>query len=153
MSARLLLLLFCGALTACSSFDARWRAAKDRTAAYGPTLWDGRWTSAKHRTLGGAPEGGRLRCVLSSINNAEYASGSPELRADFHANWLLFSSGYTMSLMPVKGAPTEFRGTHELPAVFGGTYRYTARITGERFTARYDSSYDHGTFDLTRVRP
>ena len=78
---------------------------------------------------------------------------SNRLRADFRANWLIFASSYTMTLTPVSGSPADYRGTHELPALFGGTYRYAAHISGDRFTARYDSSYDHGTFDLARVRP
>jgi hypothetical protein len=146
---------------ACSSFDAKWRAAKDDTTAHGPTRWDGRWTSEKHRTGAGEPEGGRLRCVLSEAATNCFPprpgiSPSKELSADFHANWSAFSANYTLLLTPVHRGPgpqTDFRGTHELPAIFGGTYRYTAHISGDHFTARYDSSYDHGTFALTRVRP
>ena len=158
MTARLLLSLFCGALAACSSFDTEWRAAKDRAAPHGPARWDGRWTSEKHTAPGGGPAGGRLRCVLTKAAANGFppktpARPTPELRASFRANWLLFSSAYTMTLTPLSGSRTEFRGTHELPAIFGGTYRYTAHISGDRFTARYDSSHDRGTFDLTRIRP
>ena len=141
MKTRLLLILFCGALSACSSFDAKWRAAKNAA-----TRWDGRWTSEKHHTRSGGPEGGRLRCVLES-------AGAGKLNADFHANWMIFASDFTMTLTPVSGSRTDFRGTHELPKIFGGTYRYTAHISGDHFTAHYDSSYDRGIFDLTRVRP
>ena len=153
MTARLLPVLLCATLAACSSFDAEWRAAKD-----GATRWDGRWTSGKHRTRSGEPSGGRLRCVLTEAASDCFPAKRPArpaqaLRASFHANWMVFSSDYTMTLTPLSGSRTEFRGTHALPAIFGGTYRYTARIAGDRFTARYDSSYDHGTFDLTRVRP
>ena len=142
MNPRPLLALLCCALAACSSFDAKWRAAQSPA-----TRWDGRWVSEKHTAPGGGPAGGRLRCVLTETG------GAHALRADFHANWLLFSSNYTMTLTPVKNSRTDFRGTHDLPAMFGGTYRYTAHIDGGRFTARYDSSHDRGTFDLTRVRP
>lgn len=156
MNARLLLVVLCGAVTACSSFEAKWHAAKSPA-----TRWDGRWTSAKH-TSGGGPAGGRLRCVLEETVIATNCfpprpgtrpACAHALRADFHANWKIFSSNYTMTLMPEKNSRTNFRGTHDLPAMFGGTYRYSARIAGDRFTAHYDSSYDHGTFDLTRVRP
>lgn len=157
MTARLLLVLLCGALAACSSFDAEWRAA-----AHGPTRWDGRWTSEKHAAPSGGPAGGRLRCVLTTVKIATNCfpteprikpSTQTHLRASFHANWLLFSSNYTMTLTPLPGSRTDFRGTHDLPAIFGGTYRYTAHISGDHFTARYDSTHDRGTFDLTRVRP
>lgn len=150
--ARWLLAAALGALSACSSFNAEWSAAGNPATAQGRTRWDGRWTSATHRTRAGAPEGGRLRCVLAPTVPASGAGGTG-LRAAFRANWLAFTSDYTMEFQPVKGSRTEFRGTHELPAIFGGTYRYTARMAGDRFTTRYDSSYDHGTFELSRVRP
>jgi len=152
--ARLLLLVGVGALTACSSFDSKWHGA----TASGATRWDGRWTSEKHRTSRGAPAGGRLRCVLGEVATNCFPGSQPikpgrALRADFRANWLIFASDYTMTLTPVEGSRTGFLGTHDLPAIFGGTYRYTARIAGERFTADYESSYDRGTFELSRVRP
>ena len=157
MSARLLLVLLCGALAACSSFDTKWRGAEN-----GATRWDGRWTSEKHHALGGALESGRLRCVLTEKTVAACLFTVPRglppaaahiLHADFHANWLIFASNFTMTLAPEKNSLTDFRGTHDLPAIFGGTYRYTVHISGDLLTARYDSSYDRGTFDLTRVRP
>ncbi len=160
--ARLILSMAIVASGACSSFDAKWRAAEKAAGPNGPTRWDGRWTSAKHRGKNGAAEGGRLRAVLAEVRVAtncspEKSAVKPgtrtDLRADFHANWLIFASSYSMTLKPVPGSPTEFRGTHELPAVFGGTYRYTARRVGDRLNATYDSSYDRGTFELTRVRP
>ena len=158
MSARLLLVLLCGALAACSSFDADWRAVKNPANPRGPTRWDGRWTSEKDTALGGGPAGGRLRCVLAETATncfpaKKAAPPGQELTAHFHANWLLFSSNLTMTLTPVGGSRTDFRGTHDLPAIFGGTYRYTAHISGDHFTARYDSTHGRGTFDLTRVRP
>jgi hypothetical protein len=144
MTARLSrMILAAGALAlgACTSFDAKWNAASK-----GATRWDGRWSSEKHHAPGGGPAGGRLRCILTEIPGA-----ARERSAAFHANWMLFSSDYAMKLTPVPGSRTDFRGTHELPKMFGGIYRYDARISGSRFTARYDSSYDHGTFALRRV--
>lgn len=140
MTTRLLLVMLCGALAACSSFDARWRAATP-----GASRWEGRWTSEKHAALGGGgPAGGRLRCILTPAD-------AQAQRAEFRANWLVFAGDYSMALKPVPGSRTDFRGTHDLPSIFGGTYRYTAHIRGDDFTARYDSSYDHGIFRLRRV--
>lgn len=157
--APLLAAMLCGALAACSSFDAQWRAAEKPATAPGLTRWEGVWTSAKHAAPGGGPAGGRLRAVLTELHipagsylppGPAPGRGSP-LRADFRANWSAFAASYRLTLSPVPGSPTEFRGSHELPAIFGGTYRYTARIAGDRFTARYDSSYDRGTFTLRRI--
>jgi hypothetical protein len=145
---RLILLLVPVLSTACSSFDARWKAA----AAGGPaTRWEGRWTSEKHVSGGGRPVGGRLRAVLEP-------AAQERLTAHFHANWMIFSSDYTMTLEPARRASgprragvREFSGEHELSKMFGGVYRYTARLAGDQFTARYTSSYDHGTFSLQRL--
>ena len=158
---RALLVLFCGTLAACSSFNAKWQAAGKVAPSSGVSRWEGRWESAQHKVRGGAAEGGRLRAILTKTPLAPGSylppgpptqSGAP-LRADFRANWKSFASSYTMTLTPVPGSRTDFRGTHELPAIFGGTYRYTARIRDDQFTAHYDSSYDRGIFTLRRVPP
>ncbi len=116
--------------------------------------------SEKHRALAGGPAGGKLRAVLteqvspagSYLPPGPTPGGGRTLRADFRAHWLAFASSYAMTLTPVPGSATKFRGTHELPAIFGGTYRYSARVAGDQFTAFYDSSYDCGTFTLQRLR-
>ena len=76
---------------------------------------------------------------------------------DFHANWLCFSGDYRVQFRakPARGkaaggAAREYVGTHELPKIFGGLYRYEARIAGDEFTATYHSKYDAGTFAMTR---
>jgi hypothetical protein len=133
-------------LGGCASFDPRWRAADGTAKSRDATRWDGRWSSAKHHALNGGPEGGRLRCVVEKAD-------SGRLDAHFHANFLCFSGNYSVRLEPKpRGAKMEYRGTQELPQVFGGTYWYVARITKDRFLARYDSDYDNGTFDLRRVK-
>lgn len=157
-AARPLLALLCGALAACSSFDAKWRAAEN--PGPGVSRWEGRWMSEKHTAQPGVPAGGKLRAVLTELHvpAGSYLPPGPApglgrpMRADFHAHWLAFTSDYAMTLTPVPGSSAKFRGTHELPAIFGGTYRYSARIAGDRFTAFYDSSYDCGTFTLQRLR-
>jgi hypothetical protein len=137
---------FCLFFGACASFDPGWRAADGTAKTRYATRWDGRWTSAKHHTLSGGPEGGRLRCVLQRADGGK-------LDAHFHANFLCFSANYTMTLTPKKGgAPSDFQGTQDLPKIFGGAYRYEARVTKDHFTTHYDSSYDNGTFDLRRVK-
>ena len=144
---RCALVLMLGLCSACSSFDRQWKHAA--AGGGGATRWDGRWTSEKHRKSDGSPEGGRLRCVLEPIE-------AQKLAAHFHANYLVFSANYSVTLEPVLSGPRrnksrEFRGTQQLPAAFGGTYHYEASMAGDHFTCRYTSSYDHGTFTLQRV--
>ena len=143
---RLVVLLLLTLFSGCSSFDSRWKAAAKSTTQ---ERWEGRWTSEKHVTSSGSPMGGRLRAVTEPAPNGG-------LVTQFRANWLVFASNYEVTLSP-KGAGSgrervrEYSGTHELPKMFGGTYRYDARMEGKRLNARYTSSYDHGTFNLERV--
>ena len=133
----------------CSSFQKKWDAV-GAPGKYGhASRWEGRWKSSHHKTAAGAPEGGRLLCVLEPAADLQ-------MIAHFHAYWQAFSANYDVTFQPKKTGPRrtgtvmEFRGTHELPKIFGGTYRYDARIVGDQFRAKYDSSYDSGTFEMTR---
>ena len=135
----------------CSSFQGKWDAVGQPGKYRQASRWDGRWTSARHRDAAGAPEGGRLRCVIEP-------APAGQIVAHFRANWQVFVANYDVTLSPKTaargaakpGGVAEFRGAHELPKVFGGTYRYDARMAGDRFSARYDSSYDSGKFEMTR---
>jgi hypothetical protein len=145
-ASRLVLAMLIGLCSACTSFEGRWRDAATSSTA---TRWEGRWLSEKHVAPGGGPAGGRLRAVIEP-------APEQKLTAHFRANWKIFASNYTMMLEPAPAGPRrsnvrEFRGAHELSKIFGGTYRYTARLTEDRLTARYTSSYDDGTFTLQRV--
>ena len=145
-SLRVCLLLLLGLFTSCSSFHSRWKAAAANPAEQ---RWSGRWSSEKHHDLIGGPEGGRLRAVT------EFGSRK-DLVAHFHANWLIFSSDYSMTFQPKPGGSRakgvrEFSGTQDLPKMFGGTYHYQATLSGNELIAHYKSSYDYGTFTLQRV--
>ena len=146
LSAVLVLALGAG----CSSFQKKWAAAGQPGMGENASRWDGSWTSARHKSAAGTPEGGRLRCVMEP-------GADGQIVAHFHANWQVFAANYDMTFLPKNpghlakpGADAEFRGTHDLPKVFGGTYRYEARMARDRFSARYDSSYDSGKFEMTR---
>ena len=135
----------------CSSFQKKWDAAGQPGKYQHASRWEGRWTSARHKDAAGAPDGGRLRCVMEP-------GPDRQILAHFRANWQVFVANYDVTLSPKTPARTaakaggvvEFRGTHELPKMVGGTYRYDARIAGGHFSARYDSSYDSGKFEMTR---
>ena len=129
------------------SFDRQWKDA----AKGGASRWDGHWQSGKNVYANGAYHHGRLRCVL-------VPRPDKSLTAHFHANWLIFSGNYDMTLRPVPGTSRhpkvrEYQGTHDVPAMFGGTYHYRATIAGDHFTADYDCSIDRGIFDLRLVPP
>ncbi len=145
--ARVFALLVSALGAGCSSFQKKWDAVGAPGKYEHASRWDGRWTSAHHKGAGGEPEGGRLRCVVEP-HGAQFT-------AHFHANWAAFSADYTVPFAPKAGdgkkhQPMEFSGAHELPKIFGGTYHYDAEMARDRFTARYSSTYDTGTFALTR---
>ena len=148
--ARLSTVLVFAVLTGCSSFQKKWDAVGQPGKFQNASRWDGRWTSAQHKTATGAPDGGRLRCVIEPV-------ADQQIVAHFHANWKTFAANYEVTFLPITprrrakpGDVIEFRGTHDLPRAFGGTYRYDARIAGDHFKAHYDSSYDSGKFEMTR---
>ena len=159
MSRRLLclvLVLVASQFTACSSFDTHWKdAAQTKNSA---TRWDGIWKSGQKVYANGENHHGRLRCVLepvapekSSKSVNERSAKDRRLNAYFHANWLIFSGNYDIVLEPVPGKPHQYRGTHDLPAVFGGRYQYAATITDDHFAACYTCGIDRGVFDLHQV--
>ena len=142
LSTLMVLALFAG----CSSFHKKWDAVGQPGKYERASRWEGRWTSGHHKTPTGSPAGGRLRCVIEPVNDTR-------ILAHFHANWQAFSADYSVPFdvtLRSHGKPVAFRGTQELPKIFGGTYHYDARISGDRFSARYGSSYDAGTFEMTR---
>ncbi len=129
-------------LCSCSSFSHRWAAAPKPTAG-DPFAgrWDGTWDSASR-----PGEGGRLQCVFTPIQPHIY-------EAAFHAHWKIFASDYAANFDVVRrGRVLDFRGTHQMPAIFGGMYHFSGHITPVKFTAHYDSNYDRGTFTLARPR-
>jgi hypothetical protein len=89
--------------------------------------------------------GGRLRCVLTRVDARHH-------RAWFRANWLTFATDYAVTLetRPLPGG-LQLRGAQVLHGFGGGLYRYEGTIADDRFTATYNSRYDHGRFSLQSV--
>jgi hypothetical protein len=138
------------ALAGCASFEREWKAAERQPGMRSDARsddftgrWDGQWTSAKHRTKTGFA-GGRLRCLLTKVDDRHYA-------ARFKANWMIFTSSYrTLFAVERRGGALQLSGEHKLSAMFGGVYKYAGRVTPDDFTATYDSTYDHGKFEMRR---
>jgi len=160
---RLLLALFCLGLPACSThyFRKEWRQwtppaevqhfprKSEPIPNVGGKLdgrWEGRWTSDRHTELfSRKPEGGNIRCVLTRIDPYRY-------RAHFEVKWKTFTEYYLAELYGrERGNSFEAKGSFPVSPVFG-TYHYRATITPAQFSLRYDSRYDSGTMELTRVR-
>lgn len=143
-----ILVLFASQFTAYSTtFDKQWNAAAEGKGK--ASRWDGRWASGTRKETNGSAHGGRLRAVIEPQPDRS-------LVAHFHANWLIFSGNYDMTFQPAPGSPRrgrtqEYKGTHDLPKIFGGTYYYTAKVTGDHLAAAYTCNYDKGTFDLRRL--
>lgn len=131
----------------CASFDREWKNAAHNSGAKRDPFsgrWDGQWTSEKHRLPSGEPAGGRLRCLFTRVDDTHY-------RAQFHANWLCFATGYEVTFEAKRrGGVLAFRGEHDLGAIFGGVYRYKGLVTPQHFAASFASRYDYGRFDLHR---
>jgi hypothetical protein len=128
-------------LTGCAGrFDRAWREAGTRSPE-SPLAgrWDGKWRSEKHKG-----SGGRLRGVM-------IPQGKDAYRAEFKANWLVFSSTYTVNFQTeTRRGEVHFQGEHDLGPLFGGVYNFIGRATPDRFHASYDSSYDRGIFEMSR---
>jgi hypothetical protein len=136
----LLLSLLAVALSGCSTFDGEWRRAATAPASDPFSgQWEGRWTSGKHKGAGG-----RLRAVVTPADSRSY-------RTHFKADWLAFSSAYVVTLQAQRrGERLHFQGEHDLGKLFGGIYRYEGEATPLAFRSSYNSSYDHGTFAMSR---
>lgn len=101
--------------------------------------WRGTWKSEAtgHR--------GKLDARFAKESAGRY-------RADFHAQWSIFSGAYTVPFnTEERGGKLHFAGQHTLPAIFGGVYRYEGETTPTHFQARYRSAADHGVFTMEKL--
>lgn len=131
------------ALTGCSSgFESEYKqslAAAHYDTIEGP--WEGRWQS-------NAGHGGdKLRAILTK-------NGPDTYIAKFHAGyWGIFEADQETLLRVTGTNPVRATGESDLGYLKGGTYRYEATITPEKFDATYKSTEDHGVFEMARPKP
>lgn len=138
----MVVLLLAAFLCGCSSFNRDWRRAaaapQDERALAG--RWEGQWRSDE-----GGHQGG-LRCLMTRQNDSLY-------QARFRATYervLRFT--YTARLeMQRHDLGWEFDGEADLGKL-GGVYYYEGRATPTNLISTYRSKYDHGMFELKRVR-
>ena len=138
------LLLAALVLTGCSSgFEKEYKAIAIAATPHDTIegAWEGRWQSQ-------AGHGGdKLRAILTK-------NGPDTYIAKFHAGyWGMFESDQETLLRVTGTNPVHATGESDLGYLKGGTYRYDATITPEKFDATYKSTEDHGVFEMTRPKP
>jgi hypothetical protein len=137
------LLLLVG-LTGCSGFNSEFnQTLASMPPAYntieGP--WEGRWQSQSGHG------GGKLRAIMTKTGPETYVA---RFRAGY---WGIFESDQETLFRVTGTGPYKATGESDLGALKGGTYRYEATITPEKFDATYKSEDDHGIFTLERPKP
>jgi hypothetical protein len=135
--------LFALGLVGCSGFNSEYKAIT--TAAPPPNsiegAWEGRWQS-------NAGHGGdKLRAILTKNGPDTYIA---RFRASY---WGIFEADQETLLRVTGTNPVHATGESDLGYLKGGTYRYEATITPEKFDATYKSTEDHGVFEMARPKP
>jgi hypothetical protein len=132
------------ALAGCSTYQKRWEAARDsvRPGAQGHSgAYQGRWDSTKMPGTGG-----KLWCILSEDSPGFY-------RAEFKATWHGVFRSEHVAMLKMDG-PDDFHGDATLHAIIGsGTYHCAGKLSPSGLSARYDATYDTGTFQLGKAGP
>jgi hypothetical protein len=101
--------------------------------------WQGKWLSDRNQHTG------KLRCIVTQKQANLY---------DFHywATWSIFAGAYHVEFAIQETNNTaHFAGSKDLGKLAGGLYQYEGNIEGDVFRASYDSKYDEGMFELSRV--
>ncbi len=127
----------------CSSFNRDWnRAAKQATQEDSIAgRWEGRWISDVNH------HNGNLKCLMTVTNDSACV-------ARFRATYKhVFHFSYAVPMNLQKHFDGwEFDGQENLGALAGGVYYYEGRANTTNFYSTYRSKYDHGIFELRRVR-
>ena len=140
LSAIVLLLVMC--LCGCSTFNRDWQRAAVAPQAENSLAgcWEGRWSSDESGHHGG------LRCLMTRQSDSFY-------QARFQATYgrLLHFSYMARLEMQRHNMGWEFDGEADLGKL-GGVYYYEGRATATNLISTYRSKYDHGMFEMERVK-
>jgi hypothetical protein len=149
---RLTAAVFLATTVGCSTFERDWEAhVESRTSdALRPAgtedapdpagLWEGTWLSGYNG------HSGTLRCILEHVSDTKFAA---RYKATY-AGWLTFE--YTMAMTVRHEDDTIiFAGEADLGSMAGGMYTYEGQVKDDEFRSTYNSSADHGTFEMRRT--
>lgn len=141
----LLVLALTLSLSSCATeFKRQWEAAGKQAAKAGVEgRWEGTWKSEVNG------HHGSLRAIVGPALNPE-----GDHCFHYHATWKGWLQGaYQATHRVTKGrAIHSFSGQHQMPKIYGGAYTYSGRISGDEFSACYQSAKDKGTYQMRRVR-
>ena len=101
-------------------------------------VWRGQWFS--HPTGHRGPVNATIHRVSPDCYEATF----------YGRFFVLFPFAYRATLHRVPGTADLYESAKRMPLV--GTYRMTARISGNHFEANFTSGKDSGVFRMTRVR-
>ena len=122
------------------AFNHAWNAAATTPVAANGIQgrWQGTWASEA------SAHTGRLRCIVTKQDDGKY-------RAWYHANYrkvLSFSYSVTLEATHTNGI-YKFSGDADLGWA-GGVYHYEGQANATNFYSTYQSTYDHGVFQMRR---
>jgi hypothetical protein len=142
-SARLVAAALALSLASCTGFPRGWSAAK-RTPPPDPVsgAWIGTWKSDVNGHHGG------LRCVAARTDAQTW-------HFRYRASWAkVLCAGFSMNAAVKPLGRDSFRvtGSRDLGKLFGGVFSCNGTVSGDRFSARYDSVHDRGSMELRRPR-
>jgi hypothetical protein len=135
-----------GTVASCSTFERDWQERRQVAVAPGAFqgCWEGTWTSDWNG------HSGKLRAIITPISGARY-------NVRFHAVYDLLFAPLTFEYeMPMEiqrhGNAILFKGSADLGVLAGGEFMYDGACRGDIYRSDYDSSLDHGVFEMRRPR-
>ncbi|MEP6663297.1 MAG: hypothetical protein ABJC04_06485 [Verrucomicrobiota bacterium] len=123
----------------CSSFQRDWKKATTNPPGI-QGRWQGTWLSQENAHTG------QLRCLMEKVSDETY-------RARFDSTYQKILHFKSTVLLHGRMTNDVFlcKGEAKLPWWAGGLYQYDGEISATNFFAKYNSKYDHGTFQMKRL--
>lgn len=136
------LLLLAASLPSCSGIPHGWNEAHRVPGDPLSGAWAGEWVSSVNGHRGG------LQCAVE-----KKSAGTWEFR--YRASWAkVLSAGFALEAKAVPQGTGKWlvEGSKDLGPIYGGVFKSVAAVSGDSFSARYESSADKGGMTMRRVR-